>query len=397
MIGFDEAQALLAANVSALGTERVMLAETHGRVLAEPVHAAICSPRVAVSAMDGYALRNADAALGGRFAIVGKSFAGDPPPVSIASGQCARIFTGAALPAGADRVVMQENCIAEGDEMTIAAPFGPARHVRVKASDFAEGDLLLPAGALLNPRAIVALAGADHAEALVYKRPKLAIIATGDELAAPGRTRDEPGKIPESVSFGAAAMAQDYGATMAGRFVGGDDLPTLRGLAERALSTADVVVVIGGAAVGERDYGKAMFDEQKLELLFSHVAIKPGKPIWVGRAQGRWVVGLPGNPTSAMVTARVFLVPLLTLLQGCGVEEVLTWIRLPLAGPNIRSEGRTIFARACMTNQKLKFIENQDSGAQAPLVRANWLVRCDPEDREPPTQRPFETGLALQF
>lgn len=378
MIGFDEAVDLLSGNVRPLGTEQVPLAEAYERVLAEPVHAAVASPRCAVAAMDGYALRDADAAVGVRLRIGGESFAGGEPPPPLAPGECVRIFTGAPLPAGADRVVMQENCSANAGEMSIISPFGPGWHVRAAASDFAEGDLLLPPGTLLEPRAIVALAGADRGHALVHRRPRVALIATGDELAAPGTARENPLKIPESVSYGVAALAQQYGATIEARLSGADDLPALRQLAERALSLANVVVVTGGASVGERDYAKAMFAGQDLELLFAKVAIKPGKPVWIGHSQGRWVVGLPGNPTSAMVTARLFLVPLLALLQGRSAKDVLDWIDLPLAGPFPQPESRTTFARAALTPSGLTPLRNQDSGAQAPLAQARWLVRCDP-------------------
>jgi len=394
VIGFDEAQALLAVEVRPLGSEQVLLAEAHGRVLAEPVHAGVSSPRRDVSAMDGFALRNADAAVGARFRLVGESFAGGALPPALGQGECVRIFTGAALPEGADRVVMQENCTFGASDMTITAQFGPGWHVRKAASDFAEGDLLLPAGTLLEPGAVVTLAAADRATAEVHKRPKLAIIATGDELAPPGSAHADPLKIPESVSFGVAALAREYGAAVEAQFSGEDELPALRRLAERALACANVVVVTGGASVGQRDYAKAMFDGQDLEFLFSKVSIKPGKPVWLARSQGRWVIGLPGNPGSAMVTARLFLAPLLAQLQGRAAQEVLDWIELPLGGQFPADESRTNFARAVLTPSGLMPLGNQDSGAQAPLSRARWLVRCEPATR---VTLGGSTGMALNF
>lgn len=378
MIGFDEAVALLADNVLPLGTEQVDLTEAAGRVLAEPIYAAISSPRRIVSAMDGYALHNCDAAVGNRFHIIGESFAGGPLPPALNPGECVRIFTGAALPRGSDRVVMQENCASYGNEMTVVAEFGLGWHVRQAASDFAEGDLLLPAGTLLEAGAMITLAAADSATAQVYKRPRVAIVATGDELTPPGTARDNPLKIPESVSFGVAALAQQCGASIAARLSGADDLATLRQLAGHALSLANVVVVTGGASVGERDYARAMFAEQELEPLFTKVAIKPGKPIWIGRSQGRWVVGLPGNPSSALVTARLFLAPLLGLLQGRSILALLDWIQLPAAASFPASGNRTTFARATLSPSGLVPLGNQDSGAQTPLSQAKWLVRSDP-------------------
>jgi molybdopterin molybdotransferase len=395
VIGFDEALALLTSSVRCvLGTEQVPLAQAHGRVLAEPIHAAISSPRCAVSAMDGYALRNADALRGASYRIVGESFAGGELPPAVRIGECARIFTGAAMPEGTDRVVMQENCIAGGDVMKITGPFGPGWHVRDAASDFAEGDLLLQPGTLLTPRAIVTLAGADQPAALVYKKPRVAIIATGDELVPPGAARATPRSIPESVSCGVAAMAEQYGATIEARLWGNDDLLSLQRLAGRALAIANVVIVTGGASVGERDHANAMFAEQELELLFSKVAIKPGKPVWIGRSQGRWVVGLPGNPVSAMVTARLFLVPMLALLEGRRAGDVLSWLSLPLAGPMPEPGNRTTFVRASMAEYGLVPLDQQDSAAQAALAAADWLVRSDPGDAHLPASG---TVRALRF
>ena len=186
MIEFDGALALLADNVRPLGSEQVELAAAHGRVLAEDVHALVSSPRRAVSAMDGFALRDADARVGASLRVIGRSFAGHPLPPALSAGECVRIFTGAALPDGADRVIMQENCLADETMMTIVNAFGPGSHVRLAGSDFAEGDLVLKSGTLLDPRAIVALAGADRAVVQVAKRPRVVIIATGDELVMPG-------------------------------------------------------------------------------------------------------------------------------------------------------------------------------------------------------------------
>lgn len=378
MIGYDEAQALLAAAVRPLSSEQVALADAHGRVLAEPVHAAVSSPRRAVSAMDGFAVRDRDAAVGARFWLVGESFAGGALPPAIGQGEAVRIFTGAAVPEGADRVIMQENCSVSDGVMTIDGAYGPGWHIRAQASDFAEGDLLLPAGRLLDPRAILTLAAADRATALVHRQPRIAIIATGDELAPPGTAHGHPLAIPESVSFGVAALAQQYGASIAKRLSGADDLSGLKCLADKALAAANVVVVTGGASVGERDYAKAMFADHEPEPLFTKVAIKPGKPVWMAQAQGRWIVGLPGNPTSAMVTARLFLAPLLAMLQGRDAKDVLEWISLPMGEPLPATQSRTTFVRAVLSERGLVPLKNQDSGAQAPLSAASWLIRCDP-------------------
>lgn len=380
MITFDEAQALLAGAVQPLPAEEVPLAEADGRVLAEPVCAMLDAPRRAVSAMDGYALRDTDAAVGALLRIVGESFAGGDLPPPLGAGECVRIFTGAALPAGADRVIMQENCTAEAGVMTIAREYGPGWHVRAAGSDFQAGDLLLEAGRLLDPGAIVTLAGADRASALVHRAPRVALIATGDELAPPGTARDQPLSIPESVSYGVAALARQHGARIAARLRGVDDLAALTALAGQALDQADVVIVTGGASVGERDFAKPMFAAHGLDLLFPKVAIKPGKPVWLGRAAGRWVLGLPGNPTSAMVTARLFMVPLLAALQGRTPDALLDWQVQPLSAPLPATGDRETFWRARGSAAGLEPVRNQDSGAQSTLAAAGWLIRRLPGD-----------------
>jgi molybdopterin molybdotransferase len=173
-------------------------------------------------------------------------------------------------------------------------------------------------------------------------------------------------------------MAELAGAEIVRREVGGDSLHELEQLAGAALAQADLVIVTGGASVGERDFAKPMFEAHGLDLVFSKVAIKPGKPVWLGRAAGTWVLGLPGNPTSAMVTARLFLLPLLAALQGQPTRDVLRWRHLPLAAPLLGNGPRETFVRAVWEEDGLTPIGNQDSGAQGALARADWLIRRAP-------------------
>lgn len=386
MIGFDEAVGLIAEQVLPLGTEHVALAEAAGRVLAAPLHARSAAPRVAVSAMDGYAVIDAATRPGEPLTVVGESRAGAGYPGTLAAGEAVRIFTGAPLPAGADRCIMQEYATRDGETVRFAEGYGPGWHVRAAGSDFAAGDLLLAAGTRLNPRAMIAAAAADVASVTVAMRPRVAIIGTGDELAPPGEAHLRDDAIPESVTFGVSALVADCGAQVVHRAIGLDDLPKLEAAAGAALETADLVIVTGGASVGERDFAKPMFAAHGLELDFAKVAIKPGKPVWLGRAKGRWVLGLPGNPTSAMVTARLFLQPLLARLQGQPVAEVLRWRSLPLAAPIGATGNRETFVRARWDEAGLMPLGNQDSGAQGALAQADWLIRC------PAGQPALETG-----
>ena len=370
MISFDEAAALVAEAAQPLGREWVKLEEAKGRVLAAPVIAQVNSPPADVSAMDGYAVRDAD--LPGRLSLAGESFPGRGYDAPIESGQCVRIFTGGAVPEGADRIVIQEDVRRGGDFAEFETP-GPARHIRPRGSDFARGDALLEPGRLLDARALVAVAGADLAEVEVWRRPRLVIIGTGDELVAPGSARATPGAIPESVSLGVAALAEDWGAEIVSRKRLEDDLPALEREAAEALTIADVVVVTGGASVGERDYAKAMFEPAGLELIFSKVAIKPGKPVWLGRAGGSLVIGLPGNPNSALVTARLLLAPLLAGLTGRA--PLLRWRRAALADGLAPTGNRETFYRGAVAGDGVRVLSNQDSGAQSTLAAADLLVR----------------------
>lgn len=376
MISFDEAIGLVRAAAKPLGTEKVAVAEAAGRVLARPIIARIDSPRSDVSAMDGYAVRDEDLArLPVSLAISGESFAGSGWGEPVAPGTCVRIFTGAPVPSGSDRVVMQENVRRVGDQAIIDQPPGGARHIRKGGSDFGSGDELLAAGRRLDPRAIVVAAAADVAEVEVYRQPHVYILSTGDELAEPGTAGECIDAIPESVSLGVATLAEQWGAKCIARTRLRDDLSVMERAAEGAIESADVVVVTGGASVGEKDFAKSMFEPLGLELIFSKVSIKPGKPVWLGRADGKLVMGLPGNPTSALVTARLLLAPLLAGMTGQSIEDALSWRVMPLALHLGDCGSRETFHRARSMDRTAEVLSFQDSSAQKVLAEADLLVR----------------------
>ncbi|MGN6058673.1 MAG: molybdopterin molybdotransferase MoeA [Sphingomicrobium sp.] len=376
MISFDEAVALIRSSARPLETERIAIAHGAGRVIAKPVVAQIDSPRSDVSAMDGYAVRDADLAnIPSSLEVIGESFAGAGWSGSVGPGTCARIFTGAPVPGGAERVVIQENVRRNGDVAIIGEHPGSAVHIRKRGSDFRIGEELLAAGRLLDPRAIVAAAAADVGEVEVYRRPRLHILSTGDELADPGIASSRVDAIPESVSFGVAALAQQWGAECTCRTRLRDDLRSMQSVAAAIMETADVLVVTGGASVGEKDFAKTMFEPLGPELIFSKVSIKPGKPVWLGRARERLVIGLPGNPTSAMVTARLFLTPLLAALSGQPIERAIAWRSMPLASPLKDCGPRETFHRARVVDAAAEILSFQDSSAQKALAEADLLVR----------------------
>lgn len=379
MIGFDAAIRLIDEAVTPLAGEAVALADASGRILAEPLLARADAPRVPVAAMDGYAVCDATTRPHEPLAVIGVSRAGCGFSGRVGAGQVVRIFTGAPMPEGADRCIMQEYARRDGDEVHFTDGYGPGWHVRAAGSDFAAGEQLLAAGARLTPRAMIAAAAADVSQFAVARQPRVVIIGTGDELAPPGTAHLRADAIPESVTYGVAALASQSDAVVVRRSIGPDDLAALTVEAGRAIDDADVVIVTGGASVGERDFAKPMFAEHGLDLLFPKVAIKPGKPVWLGRVRETWVLGLPGNPTSAMVTARLFLLPLLARLQGQVMAEVLRWRLLPLASRLPATGSRETFTRARLDDGGLTPLSNQDSGAQRALSEADWLIRCPPD------------------
>jgi len=374
-IGFDEAVARLPGAEALLGTETLALDGAAGRVLAKPLYARQDSPHWPTAAMDGYAVRDATTTPFQLLRVIGESRAGLGYPGTVGTGEAVRIFTGAPMPAGTDRCIVQEHAIRDGGTVRFTVGYGPEWHVRAIASDFAAGALLLDRGTRLSPQAMVAAAAADVASVTVAVPPRVAIVGTGDELAPPGTAADRPGAIPESVSFGVAAMVAEAGGLVVRRVTGRDDLPALQDLAASLLEAADLVIVTGGASVGDHDLARPMFAPQRLELLVDKVAIKPGKPVWLGRAGGRWVLGLPGNPTSALVTAVLFLRPLLAALQGQDPHQRLHWQRLPLAASLPAVGGRETFVRAQWDGDGLGPLGNQQSGAQAALAAVEWLIR----------------------
>jgi len=376
MIDFDTAVGRIVGLARPLDREPVSLASALGRVLAEPVTGCSDAPATPVSTMDGYAVRDADlTTIPASLPVVDTVFPGRAGPSPLPPGNCARVFTGAAVPAGADRVVMQEQVRRDGDRAVFEAVPGGPRFIRAAGSDFRAGDVLLESGVRLNPRSIVAAAAADLAQLQVIRRPKVMVLSTGDELAEPGAAAGTPGAIPDSVSFGVMAMAAIWGAEVVGRRRLADAPGDLRAAADEALGLADVIVVTGGASVGEKDFARAMFDAVDLELVFSKVAIKPGKPVWAGRARGRIVLGLPGNPTSAMVTARLLLAPLLAGLGGLEPMDALAWRTTPLAEPLEATGDRETFYRGRRHGPAVAAIANQDSGSQKALAEAEVLIR----------------------
>lgn len=374
MQSFDDVSALLEAAAKPLGKREVTLADAAGHVLAEDVTARIDSPRTDVSAMDGYAIRESD--LPGPFTLKGTSSAGTADPAPLGANEAMRIFTGAHLPAGADRVLVQEIVAREGDTVRLTGEYGDNRHIRHKANDYAAGQRLLIAGTKLTYRNIPLLAGADRTTAIVWRRPRIAVLSTGDELAEPGTALERPGALPESVSYGVAALARAWGSQVTARRSVVDDPTRISAEAASMLAETDVLVTIGGASVGERDFAQSSLAGGDFESVFSKAAIRPGKPIWTAYSEaGKFVIGLPGNPTSALVTARLFLAPLIEALGGGKYSAALDWFTLPICEAVPAPGAREHFARGQERDGRARPLANQQSSSQATLAQADLLIR----------------------
>ena len=378
VISFDEALAIVVAQARPLAAETVAIEEAAGRVLAAPCIAQVDAPRADISAMDGYAITDAGLALSASFRVIGTAYPGAPFAGLLVPGDAVRIFTGAPIPDGVDRVVIQEEVSREGDHATLLNASPTRTHIRRRGSDFCAGDVLLPEGRLLDPRALVVAAGADLASLGVWRRPRVSVISTGDELAAPGSSRENALSIPESASFGAAALAQSWGGRIVGRRRRRDDIAEMTAGAREAMGEADLVIVTGGASVGDKDYAKRVFADIGAELLFAKVAMMPGKPVWFARRGAQFVLGLPGNPGSAMVTARLLLAPLVAGLAGRDPLVAARWRTAQLASALTATSDRETFVRARDDRDGVSIVANQDSGAQLALADADLLIRRTP-------------------
>jgi len=318
LISVEEAlERVLASADAPLDEERVRLDAAHGRVLARDLVALRTQPPFPNSAMDGYALRAVDAsALPATLTVIGEAAAGRSFSGIVGPGQAARIFTGAPMPEGADAIVVQEDVRREGDriDLTAAVPLG--ENLRHAGLDFRAGEALIQAGRRLSPRDVALAAAANHADLPVRKRARVAILATGDELVAPGGTLG-PSQIVASNNFAMAGVVESCGGVAIDLGIAADTMSALEEAIRRAQAAqADVLVTLGGASVGDHDLVQKALVAAGMELGFWRIAMRPGKPLMHGLLGGMRVLGLPGNPTSSMVCSILFLRPLLRALHG---------------------------------------------------------------------------------
>ncbi len=387
MLRFEDALArILALGSPPLAGETVDLEEAEGRVLAEDLTASVDLPGFDYSSMDGYAVRTRD--LDGeppyRLPVEGESRTG-VVPAALEPGTTMRIFTGAAIPSGADAVMMQENVARDGERAVLAARTRPGQNIRRRGDDLAAGAIALTRGTRLRPAHLALAAALDRAQVLVAKRPNVTVLSTGDELRRPG-TDPIPGTIPESITVALRATSRRAGAvTHPSPFLRDERAATERAFAA-ALDASDVLVTVGGVSVGDHDLVRPSLEAVGVQLDFWRVAIKPGKPIAIGTfaRPGRrdaLVIGLPGNPASAMVTFALFGVPLLRALQG-DARPFPAFARARMTRAHAHDAGRLEFARAVVSRAEaglsVTTFGNQASGAVTTMAQADALV-CIPE------------------
>ncbi len=381
MIRFEEALDRLLRGVRPLGGERVSVDEAVGRVLAEDIAAPFDLPAFDHSSMDGYSFAAADFGSGGpwEFQVVGESAAGRPLP-SFQSGSACRIFTGARLPTGCDAVIPQEDVErlagATGDVVRVQKAPAVGQFVRKRGADLPLGAVALSKGTRLSPGAVALAAALDRPTVLVTRRPLVTVLCTGDELRAPGAP-GPLGSIAESNGVFVAATGRKVGALVRLAPYVPDDLGAAEKAVREALAGSDLLITIGGVSVGDHDVMKAALSEAGVELDFWRVAIKPGKPLCVGRSGSTVALGLPGNPASASLTFLLFGVPLLRAMQG-DQNPLAPRLSMPVEGSLKRSAGRMEFVRARIVSSqgspRAVLFPNQASGAVTSFAEADALV-----------------------
>jgi molybdopterin molybdotransferase len=379
MISVEEARGRILDGLTPVGGESVSLAAAHGRVLAMPVMARLTQPPANVSAMDGYALRAADAGRGASLNIIGTAPAGHPFAGSIGPGEAVRIFTGSVMPEGADTVLLQEDASAANGVVTVNEACVIGKHIRPAGQDFAAGDLLIPAGRRLTARDIGLAAAGNHPWLTVHRRPRIAILATGDEISLPGEAI-APGGIISSNAHALAAFIAESGGDALILPVAPDDRAAIAAGADAAKGS-DMLITTGGASVGEHDLIQAGLESRNLKLDFWKIAMRPGKPLMFGHLGALPMLGLPGNPVSAYICALLFLRPAIERLSGLP-GKMLPHEFARLGAPMKANDQRADHVRASLTREDDGWIVTpfpvQDSGMLSTLALADALILREP-------------------
>lgn len=379
MASVEQALDLIASHGAqrALGSEAVDLAAAEGRRLAAPVIAQVNQPPADVSSMDGYAVRFADMAMNAELKVIGESRAGVAWSGKVGPRQAVRIFTGAIMPEGADHVLIQEDTIRENDQIEIIHPQKKPENIRTTGLDFTKGATLVPSGLVMTEGAISLAAAGNLARVTVAKTPRIGVLANGDELVAPGSDL-ATGQIVNSIQPALLTLIRRWGATPVDLGLSRDTEEDVR---KRLSTPCDVIVSIGGASVGDYDVVRSAFAAENFAPIFEKVAVKPGKPTWFSSGPNALVLGLPGNPAAAMVTAQLFLRPLIAALTGATIPKAHQKAHTATALP--KTAAREEYLRAILTidaegRANVQAAENQDSSLLSPFLTANALIRRPP-------------------
>jgi molybdopterin molybdotransferase len=371
----EEAKAQILAGAAPLATEEIPITSAHARVLAKDLKARRNQPPFDASAMDGYAVNSADAVAGAELKLIGVSAAGHGFRKALGRGQTVRIFTGAPVPASADAILIQENAAAVDASVSVKAAVKPGQHIRPRGLDFKKGDTLLSAGQRLSARDIGLAAAMNLSHLPVRRKPVVAILATGDELVEPG-SRPAADQISSSNNLALSAFVEWAGGLTLNLGTVKDSVREIRAAIRRA-KNADVLVTSGGASVGEHDLVRKALEEENFSLAFWKVAMRPGKPLMFARNKRQRIIGLPGNPVSALVCARVFIKPLIDRFLGIAEEESTRFATL--AAPMRANDERQEYARGKLAREKdgsfsVMPFPVQDSSILALLARADCLI-----------------------
>lgn len=367
----DALSAILTA-IRPLDTEEVPLFEAGDRILAETISAHISLPRFDNSTMDGYAVRAADAVNGGVLRVLGEQAAGPDLGLKVEAGTAVRVYTGAPIPIGANAVVMQEDCDRQGDQLTIRESVAPGEFIRVRGGDLCEGQKIAEAGVRLNGPLLATLASQGRDRLRVFRRPKVAVLATGSELNTPGAPLG-PGQIYETNRV----MLQESIRGCGGIPRLFDPVPDREDAHLHSLQDAtsdDAIVIAGGVSVGERDLVKSTLKKLGGEIELWRVAVRPGKPFLFGRLKDAWIFGLPGNPVSAYVTFALFVRPALLAMQGWRGASMTT--TKAVMSKSVTNQGeRPHYLRGRLEAGRFTPFDHQESHALFALSRANALLR----------------------
>jgi len=367
----DALSAILTA-IRPLDTEEVPLFEAGDRILAETISATISLPRFDNSTMDGYAVRAADVVNGGVLRVLGEQAAGPDLGLKVEAGTAVRVYTGAPIPIGANAVVMQEDCDRQGDQLTIRESVAPGEFIRVRGGDLCEGQKIAEAGVRLNGPLLATLASQGRDRLRVFRRPKVAVLATGSELKTPG-TPLGPGEIYETNRVMLQESIRGCGAIP--RLF--DPVPDWEDAHLHSLQDAtsyDAIVIAGGVSVGERDLVKSTLKKLGGEIELWRVAVRPGKPFLFGRLKDSRIFGLPGNPVSAYVTFALFVRPALLAMQGWRGASMTT--TKAVVSKSVTNQGeRPHYLRGRLEAGRFTPFDHQESHALFALSRANALLR----------------------